>query len=73
MIGATDARHYTTVSSSVYRFAPLRLHASDIERMHGIDERISITDFVDAIRFYRTLIIASSEAGALSAGEDGSP
>jgi carboxypeptidase PM20D1 len=56
VIGGTDARHYERLSPNIYRFLPLRLGPQDLERIHGIDERISCNSFVDAIRFYYIII-----------------
>ena len=53
----TDARYYSGVSRNVFRFLPLRLTSRDLERMHGIDERIGIREYEAAIRTYRQLVI----------------
>jgi len=52
VIPATDARHYAIVSDSVYRLLPIVVTAEDLERFHGIDERISVKGYADAISFY---------------------
>lgn len=52
MIAATDARHYTHLTQNVYRFMPLRCDASDLDRVHGTNERIAISNYADMIRFY---------------------
>lgn len=56
-VGATDARYYTSVSSRVYRFAPQHIGPEDRSRFHGINERIKVDHFADAVRFYRQLVI----------------
>jgi len=56
VIAATDSRHYVSVADAVYRFLPTRLAAGDLSRMHGVDERISISNYVEIIRFYAQLI-----------------
>ena len=53
----TDARYYTHLSSNIFRFLPIRMRAEDLERMHGIDERLSVRQYQTAIRFYRQLIL----------------
>lgn len=55
-LGATDARWYTVVSPNVYRFAPYRLRADDVSRIHGTNERIAVDDYVGMIRFYVELL-----------------
>jgi carboxypeptidase PM20D1 len=57
VVVVTDARYYTGVSENVFRFLPLRLTSRDLDRMHGVDERISVRAYEDAIRTYRRLII----------------
>jgi carboxypeptidase PM20D1 len=52
----TDARYYSELSRSVFRFLPLRLTSRDLERMHGVDERISVHEYERAIRTYHQLI-----------------
>lgn len=59
MIGGADARHFVSVADSVYRFAPLDLTAEDLDRLHGTNERISVENYVAAVRFYAHLIKVS--------------
>jgi carboxypeptidase PM20D1 len=56
VIAGTDARHYEGLTANVYRFLPVRLLPADLERIHGIDERIALKDYARAIRFYGDLI-----------------
>ncbi|MFN3952594.1 MAG: M20/M25/M40 family metallo-hydrolase [Thermaurantimonas sp.] len=56
VLGATDARHFTSICSHVYRFSPILLRPDDLPRIHGINERVSIADFCEAIRFYAQVI-----------------
>jgi carboxypeptidase PM20D1 len=58
---ATDARHYEEVAGDVYRFAPFRADPSTLERVHGIDERISVRSHLEMIRFYGELIRRAGE------------
>jgi len=56
MLGASDSRHYTAVSDHIYRFSPMVLSSSDLDRIHGIDERESVEDFGNTVRFFIHLI-----------------
>jgi carboxypeptidase PM20D1 len=56
MIGATDSRHMTAVTDYIFRFSPVRARAEDLSRFHGTDERISVANYADLIRFYGALI-----------------
>ena len=45
MTGASDSRHYLDITAKgVYRFFPLfmNLTAGEINRVHGVDERIKV-------------------------------
>jgi carboxypeptidase PM20D1 len=56
LTGASDARYYQPLSRNVYRFVPVRYRKQDLQRAHGIDERIGVEDYLDAIRFYHLLM-----------------
>lgn len=56
VMAATDSRFYEDVSENVYRFLPLQLAPEDMERIHGIDERIAIDHYHQIIRFYYRLL-----------------
>ena len=58
VMGATDSRYYARATDRVYRFSPFFLHKSDLSRIHGINERIHIHSFTQAIRFYYQLVQA---------------
>ncbi|HUX12733.1 MAG TPA: M20/M25/M40 family metallo-hydrolase [Spirochaetia bacterium] len=54
--GQTDSRHYAGVADEILRFAPMRLTPSELDRIHGNDERISVENFISGIRFYEALL-----------------
>ncbi|MDG5766376.1 M20 family peptidase [Balneolales bacterium ANBcel1] len=56
MVGATDARHYSRLTKNIYRFIPLRADESDLDRVHGTDERISKHNYHEMIFFYTRLL-----------------
>ena len=56
VLAATDSRHYVEVSKNIYRFVPIRMKQEDTKRIHGIDERIEIENYKNAIRFYHQLL-----------------
>lgn len=53
----TDARYYVPLSRNVYRFMPVRLTPSDLQRMHGTNERVAVNDYERGVRLYRQLIL----------------
>lgn len=56
VLGATDARHFTGISTHVYRFNPILLRSEDLPRIHGINERVGMSDYLTAIQFYAQFI-----------------
>jgi len=44
VVGATDARHITKLGTKVYGFCPMFDDASEMERVHGDDERIRLNN-----------------------------
>ena len=61
MVGATDARHYAELTENIYRFLPLRADESDLDRVHGTNERLSKHNYLEMIYFYTQLIKKSSK------------
>jgi carboxypeptidase PM20D1 len=57
VVVVTDARHYADLSENIFRFLPLRLRTDDLDRMHGINERVGIPEYETAIRTYRQLLV----------------
>ncbi len=56
VVGATDSRYFQPIADDVYRFLFVHLGPDDIPRIHGTDERISVENHLQAIRFYYALI-----------------
>lgn len=61
MLGASDAKHYKEVSENIYRFLPVNVTREDLARIHGVNERIAVTDFYKSIGFYYWLIRNTNE------------
>jgi len=61
---ATDSHHFAPIAKDIYRFLPIRLTARDLERIHGVDERIAIKDYANLIGFLARLIENSSSPAA---------
>ncbi|MCX5848859.1 MAG: M20 family peptidase [Deltaproteobacteria bacterium] len=56
VIAATDSRHYSAMTRNILHFSPIRLRSDDLRRIHGTDERISVEDYKNVVRFYAQLI-----------------
>ncbi len=44
VVGATDARHVTKLGTKVYGFCPMFDKETEMERVHGDDERVSVAN-----------------------------
>ena len=55
-IAATDARHYALAADDTYRINPFRITGDDLERFHGIDERLSVENLRLGISFFGSLL-----------------
>ncbi len=56
MTRQTDSRHYLPVADAVLRFTPFTAAPEDLARIHGVDERVAISDLGQAVGFYTWLI-----------------
>jgi len=61
MLASSDSKHFTEVSPDIYRFAPIIVTSEDMARIHGIDERVKIEDFLRGITYYYYLIRNSND------------
>jgi carboxypeptidase PM20D1 len=55
-IAASDSRHFHNLSSNIYRFRPIRAKHEDRSRVHGVDERISVENYLEMIQFQIKLL-----------------
>ena len=56
VVGATDSRHYSRLSDKIYRFVPIQMRPGDTRRFHGTNERISVENYENCVRFFIQLI-----------------
>lgn len=61
VVGATDSRYFTALSDNVYRFMFNKVGPEDLKRVHGTNERISIENYAQAVKFYYQLLRNSEE------------
>ncbi|KAL4916842.1 hypothetical protein BDW62DRAFT_185396 [Aspergillus aurantiobrunneus] len=54
MTGNTDTRYYLSLSRNVYRWTPAI--SRDQDNIHTVDERVSIFDHLNAVKFYYDFI-----------------
>jgi carboxypeptidase PM20D1 len=60
-LAMTDSRHYVKLTNNIYRFSPMRVRAEDLERIHGVNERISAKNYAGCVKFYHQLIRNSAQ------------
>lgn len=61
--GGTDAKFFYALSPNVYRFLPVRVDPDTVKYVHGIDEHVSVENYLGAIRFYHHLLRQAVDAG----------
>lgn len=62
MIGGTDSIHFGDISDHIFKFSPVRAKSEDLPRFHGTNERISTSNYAEAIRFYHRLLTQGAKA-----------
>ncbi|HYL55105.1 MAG TPA: M20 family peptidase [Gemmatimonadales bacterium] len=56
VVGATDSRHYSGLTTNVLRFVGAPIGPDDLRRVHGTDERVSVQGYVNSVRIYIQLL-----------------
>jgi carboxypeptidase PM20D1 len=54
--GATDSRHYAVLTNNVFKLVPYLVTPEDLKRVHGTNERLSVTDYEKLVKFFVQLI-----------------
>ena len=52
MVAGSDSRYYSQYTNDSYRFAPFVFLDTDLPRVHGKDERVSIDNLQKAVQYY---------------------
>jgi len=61
MIANTDTRWYWDLTPNIFRVCPMRMVSSDMARIHGVNERLAIDNYLELIRFYRQIIVHAQQ------------
>ncbi len=56
VMGGTDSWYYAARSDNVFRFLPLLVTEDELGRVHGTDERVSVSGYSTAIKYVYQLI-----------------
>ncbi|KAA1378468.1 M20/M25/M40 family metallo-hydrolase [Aeromicrobium fastidiosum] len=54
--GATDSRHFTSISDAVHRFSPLTMDSSQRAAIHSHDEHVTVESLARGASFYHALM-----------------
>lgn len=56
VMGGTDAKFWGPHSDRVFRFLAIPLGDGDVARVHGVNERVAVQDYVTAVGFFSRLL-----------------
>jgi len=56
VLAGTDCEHYEALCPNIYRFLPQRLYGDDTGMIHGTNEKIAISNYVEGISYYIQLM-----------------
>ncbi|WP_133468799.1 M20 family peptidase [Paraglaciecola marina] len=62
VVGATDSRHFQGLSDNIYRFMMVSLNQDTLSQFHGLNEQISVQNYLSAIQFYYALLEQTAAA-----------
>lgn len=55
-VGGTDSRYFINLTPNIYKFTPIVADPSDLTRMHGLNERMAVANYVQVVQFFVQLI-----------------
>lgn len=55
-LGGTDSKHFYDVADNLYRLQPMVFTKEDMATIHGIDERIEISNFIRGIQIHAEIM-----------------
>ena len=56
----TDSRYMTTLSDSIYRYAPIAASLDELKMIHGTNERITLDNLRRTVDFYARLVATTA-------------
>ncbi|WNC68763.1 M20 family peptidase [Thalassotalea nanhaiensis] len=60
VMGGTDSKYFYPLTDSVYRFLMMRVTPETMKIVHGIDEHISIENYIMSIQYFHELLRKSA-------------
>jgi carboxypeptidase PM20D1 len=58
VMGGTDAKYWSAHSDRAFRFLAVPLGEGDLERLHGVNERVPVADYATSVSFFTRLLRA---------------
>jgi carboxypeptidase PM20D1 len=56
VMGGTDAKYWAPHTNRAFRFLAVPLGDGDLERIHGVNERVGVADYATSVRFFARLL-----------------
>jgi carboxypeptidase PM20D1 len=56
----TDSRFMTTLSDSIYRYAPIAATLDELKMIHGTNERMTLENLRRTVDFYARLVVTTA-------------
>jgi len=56
VMGGTDAKFWGAHTDRAFRFLAVPLGEGDLERVHGVNERVPVADYVTSVNFFARLL-----------------
>lgn len=56
VMGGTDSKHFYGLSDNVYRFMMVTLDNQGLNRFHGVNERLPVKDYIQAVSFFYAML-----------------
>ena len=56
-VAGSDSKWFWDLAPQIFRFNPIRIHASNTGRFHGIDEKISVRNYAELVLFMREFVL----------------
>jgi carboxypeptidase PM20D1 len=71
LIGGTDSRYFQDLTENTFRFRPFHIHPDNAQSFHGVNERMTVEDMEDGVRFFRQLILNNGLLSEVAARQKG--
>lgn len=56
VMGGTDAKYWSAHTDRAFRFLAVPLGEGDLERVHGVNERVPVADYATSVNFFARLL-----------------